>query len=177
MKRIRVLGAISWVLISINLLQGKEWKSIVPLLSTEADVERILGKPEGAGLYKFENEKAYVHYIDTVCKDKNNCLCLVPKGTVQSIYVILEDIRQFSTLSIDKSKFIRHKFSDSPIMATYSNYEEGIIYTVDESEDDITAIEFLHSSQDCEKMLSLRNKPKTILELVSKESHCGFLHF
>ena len=39
---------------------AKPWRGIVPLISTRADVERLLGKPNDFGLYELNGEAASV---------------------------------------------------------------------------------------------------------------------
>ena len=41
----------------------------------------------------------------------------------------------------------------TPNVATYSNDKEGIIYTVNEENDDVTAIEYLPTANDCRDVL------------------------
>src|SRR6476659_7763140 len=72
---------------------AEEWRGIVPLRSTRADVVRLLGKPNELGRYEVNGERADIIYSDGPCKgwhyslEKVNCKCLVPKDTVLSIYV------------------------------------------------------------------------------------------
>ena len=131
---------------------GKTWRGIVPLRSTRADVERLLG-PGNRGHYQFDEERAHVNYAEGECNPVNGCLCLVPKDTVISIYVQLEVEMSFSKLNIDKKDYERFVSRKDPNVATYSNDKEGIIYTVNEENDDVTAIEYLPTAKDCQDVL------------------------
>jgi hypothetical protein len=59
---LKLISMVALCLYCAMLVQAKEWRGIVPLKSTRADVERLLGKPNGPGRYEFENERAYIDY-------------------------------------------------------------------------------------------------------------------
>ena len=59
---LKVIPIFALCLYCAKLVQAKEWRGIVPLKSTRADVERLLGKPNGLGRYEFDNERAYIDY-------------------------------------------------------------------------------------------------------------------
>jgi hypothetical protein len=85
--------------------------------------------------------------------EKPNCKCLVSKDTVLSIYVEPRQSLKFSSLGIVKSRFTRAGILNDPSMFSYSNVTEGIVYTVDESKDEVRDIEFLPSSSDCHEVI------------------------
>lgn len=137
-----------------TIAQAKPWRGIVPLKSTRADVERLLGVPGKHGRYQFDEERAYVNYAGAgPCHPANGCLCLVSEDIVISIRVELEVEMRFSTLNLDSKKYEKLISPQDPNLASYSNDEEGIIYTVDLKNDDVTAIEYLPTSKDCQEVL------------------------
>jgi hypothetical protein len=144
---------------SAGLLHAKEWRGIVPLKSTRADVEKLLGKPNGLGRYQFENERAYINYSDG-CSRIDDCRCLVPKDTVTYIFVTLESDLKLSDLKIDRTKYQKTRSTHLPGIVTYSNDEEGIIYTVDDEDDEITDITYLHTVRDCQSLIKNRGAKK-----------------
>lgn len=140
-----------------TIAQAKGWRGIVPLKSTRADVERLLGAPGKHGRYQFAEERAYVNYAGAgPCDPVNGCLCLVSEDIVISINVELEVEMRFSTLKIDMKKYKKYISPQNPALASYSNDEEGIIYTVED--DDVTAIEYLPTAKDCQGVMR-RAKP------------------
>jgi len=145
---------------------AKEWRGIVPLRSTRADVARLLGKPNQLGRYEVKGEKADIIYSDGPCKglylslERTNCKCLVPKDTVLSIYVEPDQPLKFSKLGIDKSKFTRTAIVVGNGMFSYSNVTEGIVYTVHESEDEVIDAEYLPSFADCQRVGTMTPKPR-----------------
>ena len=138
-------------------LHAKEWRGIVPLKSTRADVERLLGKENELKRYQFENERAYIFYSTKGCGMKGatevteKCRCLIPEGTVVSINVTVEESRKFSSLKRNKSEF--QKEFVLPGMYEYSDLTEGVRYTVDERRDQIVEVVYLPSAKDCEDLV------------------------
>jgi len=159
-NKIMVILLFLFLLLLVKNTNAKEWRNIVPLKSSRADVERLLGQPTKAGRYEFEKERAYIHYIERICDNDRNCLCLVPKDTVTSIYVELEYYQKFSELKVNKSKFERTVDSKFPYKVTFANYKEGIIYSVDEEDDDLIAIEYLPTEQACQEIIEQANKKR-----------------
>lgn len=136
-----------------TIAQAKEWRGILPLQSRRADVERLLGGSGNRDHYQFDAERVHVNYAgEGKCNPVNGCLCFVPKDTVISIYVHLKVEMRFSKLNIDKKKYEKFVSPEDPNVATYSNDKEGIIYTVNEENDDVTAIEYLPKAKDCQKI-------------------------
>jgi hypothetical protein len=72
---------------------------------------------------------------------------------VISIYVELEVEMSFSRLRLDPKHYTKFISRRDPTTVTYSNDELGIIYTVDEEDDDVIAIEYLPKAKDCQALL------------------------
>ncbi len=160
---IRTLSVILFCLLLCGASEAKSWRGIVPLKSTRADVERLLGKPNSRGRYQFADERAYINYREYSCTGaylplrEDNCECFVSKDTVVSIDVTLEIVRTFSSLHLDKTKYER-KPDNLGAFVNYSNWDEGVSYTVDESRDEITGIAYAPSAADCKELIA-RNVP------------------
>jgi len=141
---------------------AKEWRGIIPLKSTQGDVERRFGKPNKWGNYDFKNERVSFEYGDEPCRDlylalgKDNCKCLADKGAVMSIFVEPTDIRKISDLKLDMKKFTRTAINPFPYTFEYDNVTEGITYTVDEQEDEIRTVTYYPSPVDCQDIISKR---------------------
>src|SRR5436190_920828 len=132
---------------------ANSWRGIVPLKSSRADVERLLGKPNSLGRYQFGDERASVQYRENSCVgtyrplEEDNCECFVSRDTVVTIHVTLEVLRTFSSLRLDKTKYQR-KLDNLGAFVEYSNWDEGVSYTVDESKDTIVEIDYAPSAAD-----------------------------
>jgi len=149
---LKLISIFTLCLCCTEILQAKEWREIVPLKSTRADVERLLGKPNGLGRYEFETERAYIDYAKG-CGQPKNCFCLVPKDTVLSIFVTLEIDLKWSQVKIDRSKYKKSRSAHLPSIVNYSNDEEGITYTVDETDGEVMHITYLPAARDCQNLI------------------------
>lgn len=159
MKLQVVAGGVLMLLLTANS-QGKAWRQIVPLKSTRADVERLLGKPNRLGRYQFDDERAYIYYSKRACDRADDCVCLVPQDTVLDIFVTPEVEMKFSKLKIDKDKYTKTRSAHLLKVISYSNDDEGIIYAVDD--DEVTDITYVPSKTDCHELIKKRasNNPK-----------------
>ncbi len=163
MKSTSLKFATSLVILFLSAVvsHAEQWRGIIPLKSTRADVERLLGKPNHSGRYQFENERADIEYATGSCNIADRCECFVSVDTVIEIYVELEVELSFSTLNIDKVKFEKKIFPEDPNLAIYSNDERGIIYAVSERDDEVTTIQYLPSAKDCEKVLKKQKSSRS----------------
>ncbi len=96
------------ILLSVISLQAKDWRGIIPLQSTRADVERFLGKPvsefNGQVEYQMKDYEVWIDYSDGECpketKDKTPfCAYKMPKDTVTVITLTL-----FKRISLSEAK-------------------------------------------------------------------------
>ncbi|HKC65387.1 MAG TPA: hypothetical protein VKB86_17225 [Pyrinomonadaceae bacterium] len=148
-----IISGLVFLFLSAIISDAKEWRGLVPLKSTRADVERLLGKPGKYGRYQFDNERANIYYAEGSCNKVDDCRCLVPSDVILEISVDLEVEMRFSTLNIDRTKYKKKIIIPDGSQAIYSNDEEGIIYTVDEVHDDVISIEYLPSAKDCQDLI------------------------
>ena len=165
----RGLGIIV-LLTLLTALEGnssaKSWRGITPLKSRQADVERLFGKPNELGRYEIDGERAYVFYSNGPCAlDQESlaqpkCECLVEKGTVLRIAVTLERATSFQLKN--RNKFTQTPLNSNVPMSTYSDLDEGVVYTVRDSDQKLTAIDYWPSVSDCNEMVRLQsgNRPR-----------------
>jgi hypothetical protein len=129
----RIIISTIFLLAIISSAHAKEWRGIVPLYSTRADVERILGTPPpernrpDAAVYKQEHEDILVRYSTGKCIEKWN----VPRDTVIYIHVFPKRRPKFSELNIDISKYRKYPEPELPEYSNYDNEEEGFEVSVD----------------------------------------------
>src|SRR5687767_1862723 len=84
-----------WLMLAGSVATGKEWRGIVPLKSTRADVERLLGvskrSSDSISYYKLTTEIVVFHFQKEPCESEGEKFGYgwnVPPGTVTSIAVI-----------------------------------------------------------------------------------------
>lgn len=160
MTNIKSLVGLLLLMVFVCEVRAKEWRGIVPLKSTRADVERLFGKPNEQGLYQIQNERVSIWYSKGPCDSmsaavaKPNCECLVAKDTVLRIAVTFDSPVKDSKLGIDKKKYERTVVDGTyRPTATYADFTEGVVYTIRESEDVVTNIDHLPSAKDCDDVI------------------------
>ena len=143
----KLLLSILFVLIIIvPVTAARGWRGIIPLHSTRADVERLLGKPlpDRDYLYQTENDFVRVDYAKGPCdgwlRGWN-----VPRDTVLEFTVRSNTEVLFSDLRIDTANF--WKAHDDAFFTYYANRNEGIQYTVS-SEGFLSSTNYFPASKD-----------------------------
>src|SRR5437879_13417796 len=105
-----------WFLITVrNNCFGKEWRGIVPLKSSRADVERLLGQPSGPlPTYYLSDSSVTFWYAHCRCGDKcKNDDWNVPPDTVTGIYVEVKGVVRLADFGLDLSQFIKTRLAVS----------------------------------------------------------------
>src|SRR5258708_3506479 len=103
MMSIRIPLLFLFLFVLFGQSQAKSWRGIMPLKSTRADVERLLGKADSFGRYQFAEDRGSIRYRENPCLglyrplEKDNCECMVSRDTVVSIFVTLEVARTLSS--------------------------------------------------------------------------------
>ena len=130
-KRIFVVASILLTLQSV--IHAKEWRGIVPLHSTRADVERLFGSKvvrcgNSSCIYDLNEEILFVLYAtNSDCKnDDDTSAWKVPVNTVIELRVAFKKDRPLSELGFDLSKFERVEDNHLPGWIYYLNLEEGV---------------------------------------------------
>ena len=113
-----------------SLSQAEGWRGIVPLHSTRADVERLLGTPtksHGVSFtYDTKDERVLVFYSAGPCKKGVSEEWNVPADTVLSITVHPNAKLLIDSLKLDKSQYRREGDPHADLVVYYVNLQEGI---------------------------------------------------
>jgi hypothetical protein len=126
-----IILSICLVLFAASLSHGKEWDGIVPLQSTRADVERLLGPAKEpaknyVSIHETEREVVLIEYsTGEPCSGGVN-KWRVQRGTVLSIRVAPRAQIRFSELHIDESQYKETDGGHVPNYAYYTNDKEGV---------------------------------------------------
>jgi hypothetical protein len=136
---------------------AKDWRGIVPLASTRADVERSLGRPMERSLpdisfFDLKDESVRVVYSEGRCKPGIAGEWDVPEDIVLRIEVTPKKEVLLKDVQADMSKY--RKVVDPHITGhlIYVSEEEGV--SIDTSSID----------PECERVLSIRYRPKSTEE-------------
>ena len=140
-------------------VNAEPWRGIVPLKSTRADVERLLGKPLPSNIdyyvtYKLETEEVRVHYASKkLCSEPDRCDCRAPDETVLHIIVRPKTIIRFSSLGLDKSKLYPIVNPENANNVAYSDSNAGIMYVISERDDLVLYLQYGPTLQDCKNAM------------------------
>jgi hypothetical protein len=134
--RIRTIALVAFFLFLplflVSSAEAKGWRGIVPLHSTRADVERLLGQPEKrmsefSDFYRTPDGSVIIDYAQGLpCGIGNKySRWRVPRNTVTNIFLTLKRGSPLSQLSIDESKYKQMSGGHRPEDIYYLNELEG----------------------------------------------------
>jgi hypothetical protein len=131
----------------LSLISGfpgsNEWRGIVPLKSTRADVERLLGPPDKSNdaLFVLNNENVLVLYSLGSCETDPKGWN-VPRDVVTEFTVFYRRKVPISTLKLNKDKY--QKFNDPELrdLVYYKNESQGLIIQVNTTSGLVNKITF-----------------------------------
>jgi len=129
-----------FLVLTIVAPQANAWHGIVPLHSTRADVEKILGppRPESKGIdastYQTESEKVFVLYSTGACDVKPSNGWNTTRGTVIEISVEPKVRPKLADLKLDESKYEKTRDPELPDYMYYTDRENGIHVSVNTAE-------------------------------------------
>jgi hypothetical protein len=115
-------------------VKAQDWRQIVPLKSTRAEVERRLGSTTGAyfGEYELKEGSLFIEYSSGPCKPERKGGWNVTKDMVIRVRFWPKHRRRIADLKLDPKKF--RKIVDDHVFGVgafyYVNDEEGITYQV-----------------------------------------------
>jgi hypothetical protein len=140
------LIGILMLLTAVTARSLQVWRGIVPLHSTRADIERLLGPGSNTGpvsIYKTANESIYVEYATEPCKGSMPGWN-VTAGTVLHFTVRPKSEQHLSDVGIDVTQFT--KTYDDAMGTYYTNIREGIRYAVS-SDGTVESVSYIPSGQ------------------------------
>jgi hypothetical protein len=122
------------------------WKGLVPLRSTRADVERVLGASKGECRCMYETPEAAIHVEYAVDRCKGAVRGWnVPIDTVLRLTVRRTEDQLFSDLRLDVTNYRVRR--DDTFTTYYANQQAGIEYAVS-SNGRISSISYVPSTED-----------------------------
>jgi len=117
--------------------QSNIWNGIIPLKSTRADVEKILGPPipeskaKDAAIYRTKDARVFVLYSTGPCNIRPSNGWNIPELTVIQLSFYPNVAPKLSDLSLDRKKFEKHPDPEILNETSYTNETDGISLTVD----------------------------------------------
>ncbi len=159
-KLVGVIFLIISLCLITQTIKAKEWNGIVPLKSSRADVEKLLGKPDENGGYKIKGQYGFIRYSLTDCAASEKCICPAGKDIVVEIRVHIHYKLKLKKLKLDLKNYKKKADPELLVYETYSNYDEGIEYVVFTEENTIDSITYLPAKRDCEEALKRKSEIK-----------------
>lgn len=151
MANLRFLSCTLCLIVIFSVgVKAQGWRGLIPLHSTRADVERLLGpstEPEKFSAdYELGDRVVSIEYSSGPCRKEMKGGWNVQRDTVISIRIGFKDKAQFSPSKIDKRKFKKERSSHTPSVTYYVNEGEGIMYEVQEGK--VQSVEYYASAKD-----------------------------
>jgi hypothetical protein len=125
MKILSTLICLTILMSSTFLFETKGWRGMVPMRSTRADVEAVLGQgtgPEKCSYY-LDDMNVFFVYTSDRCEDGEARRWNVAPGTVKWITVYLKPQPKLSDLKIDESQYKKREIMDGVLQ--YINDKDG----------------------------------------------------
>ena len=150
---LKTAGGLSLILALNFVVQAKGWRGIVPLHSTRADVERLLGAPDRKGIkkpvvsYDLEGEEVYIIYSREPCSDESLYgRWAVPADTVVSIRVMPKKELPLSELQLDAGRYKVIHVRGVPSYTYFTDEAEGV--QIDVTHGRVNTIDYLRAAGD-----------------------------
>ena len=126
---------IAIVFLAAASTSAKDWRGIVPLHSTRADVERLLGPPETDRgfiiFYTIDFSRVSFHFPQSTCGQPGSLWNVAP-NIVTEIWVTHQQLHEVRLSDVDVRKGFRtEKDPELGDILNYINDAEGIRYEVD----------------------------------------------
>lgn len=151
-------------------VSGKEWRGIVPLHSTRADVVRLFGgcsDSDGACRVNVGNEEAYFVFSNQkVVREYNECTKNLPPNTVLLIEVVLTNPPKLNTLRINKSNFRTFDPSLPPNIGYkgYIDEKEGLIIKTYKGK--VLQLDYIAAKKDVALCPDYYENPESFIQLL-----------
>jgi len=131
------------------------WRGIIPLRSTQADVERVLGKfvrerncAYSVCSYYLDDVNVFVVYSSGDCKSEKPSGWNVPPNTVIRFSVYPKIKQRLSELKVDLKKYEKRQDPEIKNNVDYVDDEEGLIISVNVETDVVQAFYYEPAAKD-----------------------------
>jgi hypothetical protein len=126
------------ILMKCQVVNDQNWRKIVPLTSTRADVERFLGPTNEVyfATYRLKEGNLFIEYSSGPCRPERKGGWNVGENVVISVSFYPKHKRRIFDLKLDPKKF--RKVIDNHVIGVlyYVNDEDGITYEVQDGKVD-----------------------------------------
>ena len=130
--RNRILFLCGFILVTAVNASAQQWRKIVPLKSTRADVERLLGPNENSYgvIYEFKDGNLFIEYSSGPCRKDRKGGWNVRDGVVISFSFAAINKPPEADLKLNRKRFRRVVDTHTPSVSYYINDKDGIMYEI-----------------------------------------------
>jgi len=142
------------LLIGMLFCEGNAWHGIVPLKSTRAEAEQILGEPMAGSVsrygasYRTKTEKVNIVYSTGNCDLKPSNGWNIPELTVISVSVYPDVRPKFEKSKFDVPNLEIRKDPEITNLTYYTDEKMGLSIEVDTNENVINSVSYSPESKD-----------------------------
>ena len=140
--------ALSLLFCSAEPLTVEGWRGIIPLHSTRADVERLLGPATDGCKCAYYLDDVNVSFVYSSFNCKSGGAWDVPPYTVLRIVVYPKNHPRFSDLDVDKTKFTEKNEGHIENIVSYVNDVDGLIIEVNREMDMVMGFYYVPAAKD-----------------------------
>jgi hypothetical protein len=136
------------VLAMFGISQAKGWRGIVPLQSTRADVERLIGPPDKSSTsHDLGDKKVFIQYSPGPCKGAPGGWN-VPRDTVINIEIYPKEKPKLADLKLDESKYKKERDPHYLSLINYIDEEEGVSIEINMNTGMVNSITYSPGAKD-----------------------------
>jgi len=163
---------LSWCLVvflmGARIVSAKEWRGIVPLHSTRADVVRLFGscsQPDGGCQFQLGNEEIHIVFSTGLMSEYHECARKLPPETVLLIEVKLTTPARLEALRITQKNFRTFDPSTPPKMGYkgFIDEKEGLVINTYRGK--VLQLDFIAASKDVHLCPSYYEDPKSFIQV------------
>jgi len=148
---------------------AKEWRGIIPLRSTRADVIGLFNQCSElreACSFTLENEKVYMLFSGGLPDDYDDCAKRLPAETVMFIDVELQSTPKIKSLNLDKKKFRTFNPAEPYKMDRkgYWNEIEGLLINTVRGE--VIEVDYLPAAADLTACPGFYEEPESFIRMI-----------
>jgi hypothetical protein len=157
------------VLVVVEASYAKEWRGLIPLRSTRADVVRLLDRcaeQKEACSFTLGNERVYILFSGGLTNPHLECARRLPPETIMFIDVELQKTTAKESLRLDRKKFRTFNPAEPVKMGLkgYWNEEDG--WLINTLNGKVIQLDYLPTVRDRSWCASFYEEPKLFIKIV-----------
>jgi hypothetical protein len=139
---LKVIGCLVIIFTLAGISHAQGWRGFVPLKSSRADIERLLGPSTERCkcLYKSDAENVFIEYTRATCGKGGSWN--VPPDTVITVTVYPKKNQKIAEFQVSDTKFKKTQDLHMGNILYYDNEEEGLLIEADAYSNDVRSVTY-----------------------------------